>query len=70
MPKKIVPPAQGLSFLTWAQLEQIDVELKKVAEHARSLGAPAHLVLTINENGWLVNSGAPLFCRRLIPTRN
>ncbi len=68
MPKHVIPPAQGFSFLTWAQIEQIDAELKRVAEYARSFGCQAHLVLTINENGWLINSGAPMACQRLRPT--
>jgi len=62
-----VPPAQGLSYLTWAQIEQIDTQLAQLAASARQMQRGAQMFLQVNENGMLVTCGQPMVIEKIKP---
>jgi hypothetical protein len=70
MSSKIVPPAKGLTYLTWAQLEQIDARLASLASYARETGQGVHLSLVLNGNGRLTGCGMPMLMEKLAASRN
>ncbi|GIK36541.1 MAG: hypothetical protein BroJett011_03740 [Chloroflexota bacterium] len=64
-----VPPAKGLSFLTWAQIEQIDARLASLAAYAQASGAGVQMFLQVNENGMLVTCGQTMLIEKIKPGR-
>lgn len=62
-----VPPADGLSFLTKAQVERIDVRLASLSAYATQSGSGVHLTLIINGNGRLIGFGTPMLIEKIEP---
>jgi hypothetical protein len=64
-----VPAARGLSFLTWAQVEQIDARLASLAAYAKASGCGVQMFLQVNENGLLTSCGEPMIVHKVKPGR-
>lgn len=64
-----VPPAKGLSFLTWAQIEQIDARLARLAAYAEQRGCGVQWLLQLNENGMLNLQGYEMVVEKIKATR-
>lgn len=65
----IVPPAKGLNFLTWAQIEQLDARLLALAAQARESRCGMQIFLQLNENGMLTTCGQPMVMEKIRPGR-
>lgn len=63
-----VPPAKGLSYLTWAQVEQIDARLASLAAYAEQTRCGVQMFLQVNENGMLVSCGQTMLIEKIKPT--
>lgn len=64
-----VPPAKGLTYLTWAQIEQIDAKLTSLAAYAVQTRTGAQMFLQVNENGMLVTCGQTMQVEKIKPGR-
>lgn len=64
-----VPPARGLSYLTWAQIEQIDARLATLAQYAETSKRGIQMFLQLNENGMLVMAGQEMIVEKITPRR-
>lgn len=62
-----VPPAKGLSYLTWAQVEQIDARLCSLAAYAQQTHAGVAMFLQLDDRGLLVSSGQPMMIEKIKP---
>ncbi len=63
-----VPPAKGLTFLTWAQIEQIDARLASLAAYAEQTHTGVQMFLQVNENGMLTTCGQTMLIEKIKPT--
>ena len=64
-----IPPAKGLSYLTWAQVEQIDARLASLAAYAAMEKSGMQMFLQVNENGMLVSCGQTMLIEKIKPGR-
>lgn len=64
-----IPPAKGLSYLTWAQIEQIDARLASLATYAEQSRTGVQMFLQVNENGKLITCGQTMLIEKIKPTR-
>lgn len=62
-----VPPARGLTYLTWAQIEQIDAKLASLAAYAEQTRSGVQMFLQVNENGMLVTCGQTMQVEKIKP---
>lgn len=67
-PANRVPPAKGLTFLTWAQIEEIDARLAAAAIANRNERRGGILGLFVNENGRLIGVGMVMAIEKVNPT--
>ena len=69
MAEMTVPPARGLKYLTWAQVEAIDQRLVSLAAYASQTKTGVALMIILNENGRLVALGEPVVISKIKPGR-
>ncbi|MCB0207730.1 MAG: hypothetical protein KDJ52_00280 [Anaerolineae bacterium] len=66
---KTVPPAKGLTKLTWRQVEELDAKISSLCAHTQSLknDEEVHLPIVIR-NGKPVRIGQPMLMEKFSPT--
>lgn len=64
-----VPAAKGLTYLTWAQVEQIDAKLASLAAYAEQSHTGVAMFLQLDDRGLLVSSGQPMGIEKIKPGR-
>jgi hypothetical protein len=69
MAASLVPPAKGLTQLTWAQVEELDAKIRSLCVYTEATGQEIHLPIIIR-NGKPIKIGEPMSIKKFSPTRS
>ena len=67
-PAKVVPPAKGLTQLTWPQVEELDAKIRSLCVYTMETGKEVVLPIVVR-NGRPIKIGQTLLLEKFSPMR-